>query len=81
MKNTMLKKENWNDAESRYEVTVTHDEIVSFDPLQDIDTSLTYRRVAFWDRYTKNWIVDIIDPEGHQVIGAEFFANKRTFAY
>jgi hypothetical protein len=81
MKNTMLKKANWNADEYRYEIPITVDEIVQFAPERELDASVQYRRTAFWDRYTKNWIVDIIDAEGHQVVGAEFFANKRTFAY
>ncbi len=81
MKDTMLKKANWNADEYRYEVPVSHDEIVLCFPGDEIDKSFQYRRTAFWDRYTKNWIVDIIDPEGNQVVHAEFFANKRTFAY
>ena len=78
---TMLKKENWNNDECRYEVPIKFEEIPDVQPWDNLDASAKYLRVAFWDRFTKNWIVDIIDPEGHQVTGAEFFANKRSFIY
>ncbi len=78
---TMLKKENWNNDECRYEVPIDFLEIGHVNPWDDLDPAAQYRRTAFWDRYTKNWIVDIIDPDGHQVGSAEFFANKRSFVY
>ncbi len=32
-------------------------------------------RVAWYDRYSRNWIVYNIDGQGHQVGSAEFYAN------
>lgn len=78
---TMLKKENWNADEYRYEVPIKFEEIDHVNPWDELDPDAQYLRTAFWDRYSKNWIVDIIDPAGHQVGSAEFFANKRTFGY
>ena len=76
---TMLVKENWNGDEEWYEVPTT----LSADAIEhhDLDATVQYRRVAWWDKRSKNWIVQIMTPEGYQVGDAEFFANKRTFIY
>jgi hypothetical protein len=79
---TMLSKKNWNKEEEWYEVPVemTEAEITEL----DFDENYVlggYRRIAWWDKRSKNWISYIANRHGHQVGDAEFFANKRTFVY
>lgn len=79
---TMLKGKNWNKEEEWYEVPVeiTETEITEL----DFDENYVlggYRRIAWWDKRSKNWISYIANRHGHQVGDAEFFANKRTFVY
>ena len=35
-------------------------------------------RVAWWDRYTRQWIVYTINEQGHQVGSADFYPNSKA---
>lgn len=79
---TMLKRKNWNEEECWYEVPVNID-AKELDEL-DMDEPFVengFRRIVWWDKQSKNWICYIANQRGHQIGDAEFFANKRTFAY
>lgn len=79
---TMLTRKNWSGVDRWYEVPVdsTEEEIAELD-LDEKYVAGGYRRVAWYDRYSKNWISYIANEHDHQIGDAEFFANKRTFVY
>lgn len=72
---TMIKKENWKEADDWYEVPVDESNVDEWTPEEAV------ARIAFWDRYTSVWITYCIDAARHQCDSAEYYANKRTFCY
>ncbi len=79
---TMLTRKNWNGTDRWYEmpVDITEEELAELD---DSETYVAggYRRVSWWDRYSKLWISYIVNGEDHQMGSADFAANKRTFEF
>jgi len=78
---TMLVKSNWNEKQGWYEVPLDADVHSSEIDTDEIKSVEDYRYIAWYDRFSKNWIAYIVDAANHQIGEAYFAHSKRTFMY
>lgn len=78
---TMLVKKNWNEEQSWYEVPLDEEVHAGEIDKDEMDPNEVYRYVAFYDRFSKNWIAFVVDAADHQIGDAYFAFSKRTFMY